>query len=108
MRDGLYKVQFETRLGAGAGVVFLQAGRLRGGDSSNIYVGTYSENGKLFTAQVRTDRHSNFPGLLPVFGVNPAHITLTGTSSGDSAEMTGAATESPGIAFQATLTRIGD
>ena len=43
-----------------------------------------------------------------VFGVDRTHITLLGTSLGDSAEMTGTATEAPGISFRATLTRIAD
>ncbi|MHB8382989.1 MAG: hypothetical protein ACYDC3_11720 [Candidatus Binataceae bacterium] len=108
MKDGLYRVHFETQLGAGSGVVVLQAGKLRGGDSRTFYVGTYSENGSQFAAQVVTDKHSDTSGIFSVFGVDRAHITLTGTTSGDSTKMSGTATERPGIRFGATLTRISD
>jgi hypothetical protein len=106
MKDGLYKVQFHTQLGTGAGVVVLQGGKLRGGDSRNFYVGTYSENGSRVTAQVTTDTHTDMPGLRSVFGMDPVHLSLSGTVNSDSAEMTGTAAEAPGISFGAALTRI--
>jgi len=108
MRDGLYKVQFDTQRGTGSGVVFLQGGKLRGGDSRTYYVGTYAENGRQFTARVTTDQHTDVPGMSSVFGVDRAHITLLGTSTVDSAEMTGTAAEAPGISFRARLMRIAD
>jgi hypothetical protein len=45
MQNGLYWVEFRTPLGSGAGVVVLQDGNLRGGDSSMYYFGTYTETG---------------------------------------------------------------
>ena len=68
MREGLYRVQFHTQLGTGAGVVFLQAGKLRGGDSRNFYVRTYAQSGNHVTAEVTTDKHTEIPGLASVFG----------------------------------------
>jgi hypothetical protein len=41
MQTGLYKVNFKTPLGLGAGVVVLENGMIRGGDSSMFYRGTY-------------------------------------------------------------------
>ncbi len=35
MQNGLYRVEFRTPLGSGAGVVVLQDDNLRGGDSSS-------------------------------------------------------------------------
>ncbi len=40
MKDGLYRVEFQTQRGAGAGVVFLEGGALRGGDSQMFYTGS--------------------------------------------------------------------
>lgn len=108
MRDGLYRAQFHTQLDTGAGVVFLEAGKLRGGNSRNFYVGTYAQTGNRVTAQVTTDKHSDVPGLASVFGADPAHISLAGTANGDFVEMTGTAAEAPGISFRATLTKIAD
>jgi len=89
-------------------VVFLEGGRVRGGDSRIFYTGTYSENGGQFTAQIETDLHTNAPGMSSVLGRDRAHITLKGTTSGDSGQMTGTAIEAPGVVFQAVLTRIGN
>jgi hypothetical protein len=108
MRDGIYKVQFQTPLGQGAGVVVLQGDKLRGGDSRIYYIGTYSQSGDQFTADVETDAHTQVPGMASVFGVDRAHINLTGRVTGDSAQVTGTAREAPNVSFQATLTRIGD
>jgi len=108
MRDGLYRVQFHTQLGTGGGVVFLEAGKLRGGDSRNFYVGTYAQSGNRVTAQVTTDKHTDVSGLASVFGADPAHVSLAGTANGDFAEMAGKATERPDISFRATLKRIAD
>jgi hypothetical protein len=89
-------------------VVFLEAGKLRGGDSRNFYVGTYAQSGNRVTAQVTTDEHTDVPGLASVFGADPAHISLTGTANADLVEMAGKATERPDISFRATLKRIAD
>jgi hypothetical protein len=118
MRDGLYKVAFQTQLGAGAGVVVLQGGKLKGGDSRIYYTGSYTETGDQFTAQVATELHTDTPGFGSIFGRDHANISLRGTTKGDSAEMTGTAAEqelslhqtrlAPGVSFQVVLTRIAD
>lgn len=106
--DGLYKVDFRTELGHGFGVLVLRDGDLRGGDSGMYYVGTYSQDGNDFSAQLKVGRHSSPPGLVPVFGRDSVNITLSGTSTGTGAELTGTAAEAPDISFQATLARLGD
>jgi hypothetical protein len=105
MQDGLYRVEFGTPLGAGAGVVALQGGKLRGGDSSMYYVGTFTEAGNQATAQVESHRHT--PGLASVLGRDDAHISLRGTVQGNSARMTGTAREAPGVNLSVTLTFLG-
>ncbi|KQY95142.1 hypothetical protein ASD21_07185 [Caulobacter sp. Root1455] len=108
MRDGLYKVQFKTPLGDGAGVAYLAGGKMHGGDSMIFYVGTYAEDGGQFTASVQTDAHSSVPSMASVFGVSKASINLKGTSEGDKATMQGSSPQAPGVSFSATLTRIAD
>jgi hypothetical protein len=108
MQNGLYKVEFKTPLGAGAGVVFLQDGKLHGGDSAMFYVGKVSEKGDDLIAEVEGKLHTNVPGMSSVFGVNHTHINLKGKGSGNAANLTGTAKEAPGVAFQAKLTKISD
>jgi hypothetical protein len=106
MLSGLYKVEFQTPIGAGAGVVISQNGKIQGGDSSMYYIGDYSEKGTEFTASVEGKTHRHLPGGASVFGVNHTHIKLTGKIDGDSAVMQGRAAEAPNILFQARLTKV--
>jgi|SRR5262245_2353459 len=106
MQNGLYKVEFRTQLGVGAGVVVLQDGKIQGGDSAMYYVGDYSENGQEMTARVEGKMHTDTPGMSSVFGVNHTHIRLTGKTNGNSAVMQGRADEVPSVSFQARLTKI--
>jgi hypothetical protein len=43
IENGTYFVRFETPMGGGVGAFTLQGGKLRGGDGSMIYVGSYNE-----------------------------------------------------------------
>jgi T3SS negative regulator,GrlR len=106
MQNGLYKVEFQTPLGAGAGVIILQDGKIQGGDSAMYYIGGYSENGQELTARVEGKLHTNMPGMSSVFGINHTHIKLTGRTNGNSAVMQGRADEAPNVSFQAKLTKL--
>ena len=104
MQNGLYKVAFQTPIGAGAGVVVLQDGNLSGGDSSMYYVGSYAVVAGQFTAEVLANRHT--PGQASVFGKDKTRISLTGTAQEASAQATGTSPDAPSVRLQATLTRI--
>jgi hypothetical protein len=106
--NGLYKAHFRTPLGEGFGVVHLLDGKLRGGDSSIYYVGSYIQDGDQFSANIATDTHSVTPGIRPVFGKDQVNITVSGTVSGETVQMTGSAAEVPGVSFQSTLIRLCD
>lgn len=108
MKDGLYKVFFQTPLGIGAGVVFAKDGRMWGGDSSIYYVGTFSEENGELTATVDIDEHTKVPGMASVFGVANATIVLSGTVNGGIITAKGTSPQAPGISFSATLTHISD
>jgi len=108
MENGLYKVEFQTQLGSGAGVVFLQNGKIRGGDSAMFYVGSVSEQGDDLTAEVEGNLHTNMPGTRSVFGFDKTHIKLKGKGAGRSATFTGTSKEAPNVSFQAKLTKLSD
>lgn len=108
MRNGTYKVCFETPLGEGAGVLVINGDEIRGGDSTMYYTGNQAQNGDDITAEVVADIHTKVPDMASVFGVDRVHITLTGKVNGDSAQLTGKAKEAANVPFKATLTRIGD
>jgi hypothetical protein len=108
MDNGLYKVRFETPLGAGIGVVALQDGRLRGGDSSMYYHGTYTAAEGSFVADLVTNVHTIAPHKPSIFGRDIVHIHLEGTYIHDFAQVKGRAREVPEIDFKSTLTKLTD
>lgn len=81
MIEGLYKVQFQTPLGLGHGVIYLQNGAANGGDSAITYTGNYTAEGTSFSSTIQTSRHSN---ILPtVLGVDNANLNITGKIDGN-------------------------
>lgn len=106
--SGLYAIRFATPFGAGAGVAYLEGGKLRGGDSMMAYVGSYNEgNGKL-EADVHAYRHTPVPGMESVFGVDDVHIHLSGNADGPNLALTGTAPQAPGVTLQITMERLHD
>ena len=104
MKNGLYKVEFATQRGAGAGVVVLNNGKVQGGDSALSYDGTYVEDGNTFAANVTTRRHTQ--GMPSVFGVDNVEIKIEGQIAGDKAALLGSVPTMPGVRFQANLSPI--
>ena len=105
---GLYAIRFQTPVGAGAGVAYLENGKLRGGDSMMAYVGTYNEAGGTLNADVRAYKHTNVPDMVSVFGVDQVDIHLQGTVSGGNAKLTGTAPQAPGVTLQVSMERLHD
>ncbi|MEP1573629.1 GrlR family regulatory protein [Roseibium album] len=108
MQEGLYKALFQTQQGAGAGVVYLSEGTVRGGDSGMFYVGTYTLDGDQFTATVKVDTHTDTPGLLSTLGRDSATLVLAGSFNGDTVITKGTTPDVPGLTFQAILSRLSD
>jgi hypothetical protein len=104
--EGLYKVTFQTPLGAGYGVLVFAGGRLQGGDSMMYYVGSYQEQGNRFSADVTVNQHSSVQGMESVLGVSQATIRIEGNSSGDNVVADGTSPQAPGVPFQAILSRL--
>ena len=106
VKDGLYSVRFQTAKGGGAGVVFLQNGKLRGGDTSMWYTGQYADNAGKFTANVAVARHAQ--GLPSIFGIDHVNIVLTGDSTETGAQTIGYSPQAPGVSVSASFSRLSD
>ena len=103
---GTYTVQFKTPVGDGAGEVeFSPDGRLRGGDATFAYDGSWSQEGERFKAALSARRVvSGPPG---VFGMDQVDIVVTGRSDGSpSIRCTGFARQTPGLKLEVVLTRL--
>lgn len=104
--NGLYVVTFAAAGSGGAGVVYFQDGKLRGGDSMMVYMGTYNENDGQLTADVHSYKHTSVPGMTSVFGVDDLHIHLTGTTKGGMISLTGSSREVKGVNISVSLVRL--
>jgi hypothetical protein len=101
LKDGTYSAWFKTQLGEGTGIVHFADGKLRGGDSILCYDGSYETTGDLFTAVVRTKRHT--AGHATVFGIDEVELKIAGTMRGNIATCTGTTDAAPGMVMEATL-----
>ncbi|WP_114521024.1 GrlR family regulatory protein [Altererythrobacter sp. ZODW24] len=106
LKDGLYKVEFQTQLGAGAGIAVLRNGIIEGGDSMMFYRGTYSQTDSQFQAEVSNGTHSNDPSMESVLGIASGTIKLDGKTETSPALMNGTSPQAPGVNFQARLSMI--
>lgn len=106
LSDGLYRVSFQTPLGIGFGVAVLNGGKFSGGDSGMYYLGEYTIENGVISAEILVDQHSSMHGMESVLGTSRATLKLVGKVSDEGARFTGEAKEAPGLAFRASLTRI--
>jgi hypothetical protein len=106
MHEGFYAIAFQVGDAVGHGVLHLNEGRLRGGDSILYYLGNYTLDGDNITAEIKTDAHGKIPGVRALFGIDVIHITLKGLFTGDECKLTGVAREAPTVKFVATLRKI--
>lgn len=81
IKDGLYRARFNSPLGEGAGVVVVNGQRFHGGDSGMAYVGTIAGQNGQIQANLKTFRHTQWPGGGSVLGNDDAQIPLTGKAS---------------------------
>jgi hypothetical protein len=106
MHEGFYAIAFQVGENVGHGVLHLNEGRLRGGDSILYYLGDYTLDGDRITAQIKTDAHAKIPGMRAMFGRDVIHLTLEGVFDGEDAKLTGSAREAPAVKFVASLKKI--
>ncbi|MEM6381304.1 MAG: GrlR family regulatory protein [Pseudomonadota bacterium] len=81
MIEGLYKVQFQTPLGMGFGVINLENGKANGGDSAIAYTGSYTVDAGTFSSTIQVNRHSD--GLPSVLGTDNASLQIRGSVDGN-------------------------
>jgi hypothetical protein len=106
--NGLYKVTFQTPQTTEYGVAYLLDGRLRGGDSGMAYVGSYTQDGDVFSADVSVTQHRHVPGVVSALGYNDIRIQLEGVAGDSTVELRGASADTPGVRFSARLGMIAD
>ncbi len=104
MIDGLWIVQYHGPAGVGGGVVVFTNGKVLGGDSGFVFVGTYEEKGDELKARVSS---TNFdPNIQSVLGIPGNHdLAIEGKIKGDKIDATGALVAYPDTKIVVQLAR---
>jgi hypothetical protein len=124
MRDGLYKITFPTpanRHDFNTGVFVLRrtsehGGELRGGDSAMYYIGSFTDDGRMFSALINVKVHSHATSAHPVAGLDEFQFKLEAPSFGSGSEkypvkyppVRGSAEWAAGNYFKAALEWLSD
>ena len=88
MIDGFWILQIESVQGGGGGVVFFQNGKLFGGDTGYLYLGTYNLEGNFVTAKVKVEQF--LPGVPNLLGIESNYeMHVEGKVEGDVIRATG-------------------
>jgi hypothetical protein len=85
--EGFWTVQFKGVQGFGTGVVTYIGGRVFGGDSAVMFMGTYDLQGNAVTMKLHVKQM--VPGLMTVMGRKEYDLDLTGTLDGDTLKLAG-------------------
>jgi len=96
MRNGIYRVSYDSTRGAGSGVSILNNGRISGGDKTHYFAGTYSEHGTCFTGEVEARRHYRDAAPPTVPDLDILHYVIEGTCGTDFVQARAQVPELPG------------
>jgi len=104
MIEAMYGVEFVSQEMSGYGVAVLETGRILGGDTSFVYIGSYEVTNGIVSAQVKC---TNDRDVLPsVFGdIKEFNLDLQGTLNDKEFILQGHMVENPNLSIGIKLTR---
>ena len=107
MVEGFWILQFEGLQASGGGVIFLTKGRIYGGDSGFVYMGTYQRDGNSINGRVKV--HNFLPAVPSVFGISGDHeLSLSGSVAGDVIKGKASLVNQEGMGIVVKLSKVGD
>ena len=108
MKAGLYVVNFSSSFGNfGGGVVTIESGRIQGGDSGYLYLGTYQTKDTALSAQVTVKRHN--PNAQSIFGnLNEFDLSLHGSFTDNSFTANGSVSGRPMAKININAKKVAD
>ena len=109
MLEGLYKVEMRTVHGSRRGIIYVRDGKMLGGSSAFVFLGTYREsaNGEI-VADISTLRHNDDPNFQPLLKTDKVTLALKGKQQGDQYYFEGDSPQLPGVAFYWVMTPISE
>lgn len=107
MVEGFWIVQYEGMTGNGGGVAMFIKGKVFGGDTGYVYLGSYQVQGKSVTASVKVQ---NFlPGIPSVLGIpGDFDLDITGTIEGNVINGSGSLPNQQAVGIALKLTKRAD
>lgn len=105
MLEAMYGLEFESNLDDGGyGVVVLETGRIFGGDSSFVYIGSYRMEGELIKADIKC---TNDRGMMEsIFGnIQQFNLKLEGLPQQHEFILQGHMVENPSMMIVVKFTR---
>jgi hypothetical protein len=81
MRNGVYRVRFETPSQKGSGVIILNDGHFSGGDKTHFFSGNYTEANNRFSGVIRFKRHGEAADFKQVVERDVFHVHVDGICS---------------------------
>ena len=105
MIEALYGIEFVSNVNDGGyGVVVLETGRILGGDSSFVFVGSYEIENGIVSAEIKCTNDRKL--LRSIFGdIDEFNLLLKGTSDHDEFILQGHMIEDPSMRIEVKLTR---
>lgn len=102
MKNGVYRVRFETPTQKGSGVVILNDGHFSGGDKTHYFSGHYSDANNRLTGVVRFTRHAQAADFKQVVEKDQFHVHVDGICSDTYAQVEAWVPEAAGERGHAT------
>jgi hypothetical protein len=96
MLEALWSVEFKSSFGMqGNGVVVFETGRVFGGDSAMIYVGSFKVENGVIHAEINVKKYADVQGMSSVVGLNNFNLKVTGTPAQNEMVLSGHVVEDP-------------
>jgi hypothetical protein len=109
VRQGLYKVEMQSRHGTRRGVLYVYDGKMMGGNSAFAFIGSYAEPSRgNVLVDISTVRHNEDPNFQPLFKSDRIDLKLRGRRQGDQYHFEGDAVQLPGVPFSWVMTPISE
>ena len=106
--EGLYKVEYDINEGSGRSVLFVDAGRMLGGNTAFAHFGSYRIVDGEIIARLRTRRHSPSPQRRSLVSADSVTISIRGRAEGERYRFAGEVVEDAGSVFRAVMTPLAD
>ena len=79
MVEALWSVEFQSSFGMrGNGVAVFETGRVFGGDSSMIYVGSFKVENGVIHSEINVKKYAHAQGIASVVGLDNFNLKVTG------------------------------